>query len=205
MKLIRLFYSVIFLMIVVMSNVHGQSHCSVMELANDMVDRNAKKLGTVKAGAYGFTLTCQRPQVMQELKNKACALGANAIVITKEKRPGSMRSCFTITANALRIETNNSRQGVNIDELTQLANSGDPDSQFLLGQNYLSGKGVKKDVLEAYAWFNLAASQKLSPAVVERDKIEAQLSWEERAKAQQRSADIWLTYYKMFGYTGIDK
>jgi uncharacterized protein YbjQ (UPF0145 family) len=205
MKHIYLFFSVIFLLIGFMSNVHGQSHCSVMELTGDMVDRSAKTLGTVKAGAYGFTLTCQRPQVMQALKNKACTLGANAIVITKEKRPGSMRSCFTITATALRIEQNNPEQGVDIDDLKRLAGSGDPDSQFVLGQHYLSGQGVSKDILEAYAWLNLAASQNLSQAVAERDKIEKQLSWEERAEAQQRSADIWLTYYKMFGYTGMNQ
>jgi len=44
------------------------------------------------------------------------------------------------------------------------AEQGDTDSQFNLGQFYISGKGVPKDSAEAAKWFRKAAEQGLAVA-----------------------------------------
>jgi hypothetical protein len=46
-----------------------------------------------------------------------------------------------------------------IEQLTQMAEKGDPAAQNLLGLRYVSGEGVKPDEHEAMAWFTKAAEQ----------------------------------------------
>ncbi len=40
-----------------------------------------------------------------------------------------------------------------------LAESGDPDAQYLLGYLYERGEGVARDLTRAYAWYGMAARQ----------------------------------------------
>ena len=40
-----------------------------------------------------------------------------------------------------------------------LANKGDPEAQYALGYMYRTGKGVPKDHVKSYMWFNIAISQ----------------------------------------------
>ena len=60
--------------------------------------------------------------------------------------------------------------------------------------NYLkSGLGVQKDLLAAYAWFNVAASKPgalTSVAVSSRDQIARELSPEQLSKAQELSLQL---------------
>jgi TPR repeat protein len=46
-----------------------------------------------------------------------------------------------------------------IEQLTQMAEKGDPAAQNLLGLRYVSGEGVKPDEREALVWFTKAAEQ----------------------------------------------
>jgi putative methionine-R-sulfoxide reductase with GAF domain len=46
-----------------------------------------------------------------------------------------------------------------LQQLTQLAEKGDPSAQNLLGLRYVSGEGVKQDEREAVRWFTKAAEQ----------------------------------------------
>ncbi|MEM7226078.1 MAG: tetratricopeptide repeat protein [Pseudomonadota bacterium] len=82
------------------------------------------------------------------------------------------------------------------------ADRGDGDAQFNLGHMYAQGSGVKKDFIEAYKWFYVAAdtyqaapggewaNPDPSQAARFRDQISAQLSDNERAKAERR-AKAW--------------
>lgn len=58
-----------------------------------------------------------------------------------------------------------------------------------IGRAYLRGLGVLQDYVEAYKWFNLAASRGLSEAVSERDALAAEMSAEERAEARKLARD----------------
>jgi hypothetical protein len=46
-----------------------------------------------------------------------------------------------------------------IEKLRMAAKSGNPDAQFELGLHYFEGKGVTKDLVEAYIWFRIAATK----------------------------------------------
>lgn len=53
--------------------------------------------------------------------------------------------------------------GVNVDN--------DADAQFMIGQMYAKGKGVKKDEKKAEEWYWKAANQGLAAAALELEKI----------------------------------
>lgn len=76
-----------------------------------------------------------------------------------------------------------------LQELTQLAEAGDVDAQFVLGRMYARGAGVIQDFVEAYKWYNLAAAggQRLAPAA--RDALGERMSAEQLAAAQARARD----------------
>jgi TPR repeat protein len=69
------------------------------------------------------------------------------------------------------------------------AEQGDALGESSLGICYALGDGVPKDYVEAYKWFNLCAAQgHLSAAQGVRDSIAEQMTSEQIAEAQRRSA-----------------
>tara|TARA_Y100001934_G_scaffold263474_1_gene339234 strand:+ start:146 stop:286 length:141 start_codon:yes stop_codon:yes gene_type:complete len=40
-----------------------------------------------------------------------------------------------------------------------MAEAGDPGAQYNLGFNFVQGKGIARDLVQAYFWFELAARQ----------------------------------------------
>lgn len=69
------------------------------------------------------------------------------------------------------------------------ADQGDASAQFNLGMCYLNGKGVAKDEVEAYALFNIAAIN-TSMAAAAREKLEKQISPDQRSAGQRRTKEI---------------
>jgi localization factor PodJL len=67
----------------------------------------------------------------------------------------------------------------------QAANRNLADSQFNLAILYQNGVGLKKDNIEAYKWFSLAARQGDVDAAARRDTLEKKLKKEELLKASQ--------------------
>ena len=53
---------------------------------------------------------------------------------------------------------------MDIDNLVKAAKAGQPAAQFYLGTKYQTGKDIKQDDRQAFAWFKAAADQGLSPA-----------------------------------------
>ena len=72
---------------------------------------------------------------------------------------------------------------------TMAANQEDARAMLAIGRAYLQGLGVLQDYVEAYKWFNLAASRGNLDAVSERDAVATEMSVEERAKARQLARD----------------
>lgn len=71
-----------------------------------------------------------------------------------------------------------------------LAESGDSDSQNLLGRMYAQGDGVLQDYIEAYKWLNLAAARGNRAARTERDQVAQRMTPAQIAQAQQ-AARSW--------------
>ena len=63
------------------------------------------------------------------------------------------------------------------------ANQGDTASQGALGSCYFDGLGVPKNRVEAYKWFNLAATKNLVGAAGLRDSLASEMTSEEIAEA----------------------
>jgi hypothetical protein len=180
---------------------YGQVECSAIQVERSMLDAKAQYLGVIRAGAHSFTSRCTRPQVIRDIQMEACKIGADVFIITEEKVPGLWRSCFTIEAGAYRSPRAHVKS-LDIEDLRKLAATGNTEAQHSLGLRFLEGDGTQIDLIEAYAWFNLAASQNIARSVSQRDRIEAKLSPEELAEAQERSVQIWLGYYRIGAHRG---
>ena len=68
--------------------------------------------------------------------------------------------------------------------------------QFYLAQLYDQGKGVERDVIEAYAWMGVGLKKEtLSPAMAKKARLAKNEMWEEMDAAQRRQAEDKLTLY----------
>ena len=65
------------------------------------------------------------------------------------------------------------------------ANADDGRAMLEIGRAYQQGLGVLQDYVEAYKWFNLAASRGVSDALEERDALSARMTLDDQAKAQK--------------------
>ncbi|HTT08008.1 MAG TPA: hypothetical protein VMH34_04380 [Gammaproteobacteria bacterium] len=61
-------------------------------------------------------------------------------------------------------------------EFLVLANQGDPEAQFILGDIYANGQGVPTDVVQAYRWYTLAAKNRAKGAAKVRDQLAAKMT-----------------------------
>lgn len=183
---------------------HSQIDCQVVDMQRFELPEGASRLGQVKAGAHSFSSRCTRPQVLADLKSEACALGADAIVIVEEKVPGLWRSCFTLAAEAYAFSGGSAQAQLSAAELEVSARRGDTHSQYLLGMKYFEGAEGRVDLVQAYVWLNLAASQNYQQAVAARNRLEERLTPSSLAEAQQVSVQIWQSYYRLGAHRGGD-
>src|SRR5258706_383044 len=68
------------------------------------------------------------------------------------------------------------------------AMQGVPDAQYRLAVNCQRGEGVPKDLVEAFAWFNLAAAQNFRPAINAREQLTRKLSRAEIDDGDRRAS-----------------
>ena len=68
------------------------------------------------------------------------------------------------------------------------ADGGDRRAMLALGRLYVKGLGAPQDYIEAYKWFNLAASRGERAALPERDALAAKMTPQQVATAQERAA-----------------
>lgn len=71
------------------------------------------------------------------------------------------------------------------------AEQGDADAQHNLGSMYKNGRGVSRDLVEAYASYSVAAANGSVVSAEKRDELEDELSRAQLNKAQQRGAEIF--------------
>jgi TPR repeat protein len=94
------------------------------------------------------------------------------------------------------MDTYTDRMGVPEDDaegvrwLRKAADQGDASAQFYLGKCYDYGKGIPKDYVQAYMWYNLAAATEKSVdlAAEFRDTLAHSMTREQIAEGQRRAA-----------------
>lgn len=74
-------------------------------------------------------------------------------------------------------------------EWRPLAEAGHAGAQYNLGFNFVQGKGVAKDLVQAYFWFELAARQGKRIATQLRDGISKKMTPEQIRQAQEMVQD----------------
>ena len=64
-------------------------------------------------------------------------------------------------------------------------------AQFNLGLMYFNGEGVLEDYVQAYAWFNIAATQGDEPARKAKPLLAQMMTPSQIAEAQELSKELW--------------
>ncbi len=77
-----------------------------------------------------------------------------------------------------------------------LAKQGDVDAQYNLGPIYAYGNATFKDIVAAYAWWNVAAAQGNEVARIDRDNLEEDMTPSQLEKAQELSQVYYMKYVK---------
>ena len=69
------------------------------------IPSNAEKLGTIKVGDSGFSVSCSYATVLDKAKTESRKVGGNILKITKHKRPDLWSSCHRITADVYKVDS----------------------------------------------------------------------------------------------------
>lgn len=89
--------------------------------------------------------------------------------------------------------------------LLEAARRGITDAQYQLAQNYEKGQGLRKDFVEAYAWFALAAQRGHLMAINARERLSRLLSHADLAEANRLAYSYATTTPDEKGHTPGDK
>ena len=74
------------------------------------------------------------------------------------------------------------------------AEQGNVKAQFTLGDMYRTGRGIPKNFIQAYAWYNIAAAQGEEMAKEELKYILPAMATADITKAQELSSEYWEAY-----------
>ena len=74
------------------------------------------------------------------------------------------------------------------------AEQGNVKAQFTLGDMYRTGRGIPKNFIQAYAWYNIAAAQGEEMAKEELKYILPVMATADITKAQELSSEYWEAY-----------
>jgi len=84
-----------------------------------------------------------------------------------------------------------SRDQSNIAAIKKSAHEGNDKAQAQIGYLYYQGKGVPQNLVEAYAWLNLAAKSGSEQALAQRETIASKMTTTQVTKAQNRSLALF--------------
>jgi hypothetical protein len=73
-------------------------NCDIAIMKNMSITGSMQKVGEIKLGETGFSVSCSESDAIDILKNEGCALKADVINITLEKRPDLISSCYRCRA-----------------------------------------------------------------------------------------------------------
>lgn len=84
---------------------NGYSHtnsnnlnCPVVIKKHMEIPGTLKKVGEIKLGESGFSVSCSESAALQILRKEACSLNASIINIIEENRPDLLSSCYRCRA-----------------------------------------------------------------------------------------------------------
>lgn len=99
-------------------NKHNEplNSCEVVIKRNIAIpDADATKVGEIKLGESGLSITCSEKAAIELLTKEACSVDADLILITKERRPDLWSSCYRCNAVFYKFTNNNVKQNYESD------------------------------------------------------------------------------------------
>lgn len=85
------------------------------------------------------------------------------------------------------LATGDKAENVTLDYFRTLAENGSPDAQLVLGDLYRNGTGVPQNLVEAYAWYYLAAQQGIEEAITPMNEMLRVLPKAKWSEAKQKA------------------
>jgi hypothetical protein len=74
------------------------SNCNVFIKKQMPIPASLKKVGEIKLGESGFSITCSEEHALELLRKEACSVNATIINIVEESRPDLLSSCYRCRA-----------------------------------------------------------------------------------------------------------
>ncbi|WP_282124620.1 hypothetical protein [Algibacter mikhailovii] len=94
------------------------TNCDVIIKKNTKLnDSLFTKIGEIKLGESGFSASCSEKHAVEILKNEACAIKAELIIITEEKRPDLWSSCYRCKAHLYKIKNTKDQPKIESDSI----------------------------------------------------------------------------------------
>ena len=84
------------------------------------------------------------------------------------------------------------------DYTLDLAQQGNARAQVNLGLMYYKGEGVLEDYVQAYAWWNIAATRGDEDAKTNKESLKKEMTREQIAKGQELATECWKKYVVPF-------
>ena len=85
------------------------------------------------------------------------------------------------------LATDEEAENVTLEYYRKLAENGLPDAQLVLGDLYRNGAGVPQNLVEAYAWYYLAAQQGIEEAINPMNEVLRLLPTTKWSEAKQKA------------------
>jgi uncharacterized protein len=76
----------------------------------------------------------------------------------------------------------------------QAAEAGQPTAQFFLGMQYLYGRGVPRDLAQAYSWCDIALANGYSQSLSCREMVARKMTPEDGRRASELTAEFLRTH-----------
>lgn len=99
------------------AGVQLSGYCDVpIRKGNAPMPSEAVKLGEVQLKDSGGSTKCNEGDAIRILKDEACSLGADVIIVLNEKRPDFVSSCYRCTAEFYRFSEDYAGENIASDE-----------------------------------------------------------------------------------------
>jgi hypothetical protein len=83
----------------------GAPACPVVITTDSAAVVQARRIGEIHYGDTGFSTQCDEARALRLFQSDACAVGANLVLITEERSPGLVSSCYRASADLYAADT----------------------------------------------------------------------------------------------------
>jgi hypothetical protein len=83
----------------------GAPACPVVLTTDSAAVAGARRVGEIRYGDTGFSMRCDEARALRLFQSDACAAGANVVLLTDERAPGLLSSCYRANASLYAVDS----------------------------------------------------------------------------------------------------